>query len=205
MNALPTSSHSGNDTLRAALRQERIAARLALSEEEHQQLSQRVEDRLGDFLARHPAGILGFYWPWRKEFDCRPLIAQLLQQQTALSVCLPVVLAPNAPLEFRRWTTQSQLSIDRYGIHYPANGDALLPDTLLIPVNAFDARGFRLGYGAGYYDRTLAALTPRPLTIGIGFELARVECLAPQAHDIPLDVIVTEKTTQIFPRSSEAE
>lgn len=205
MNAPPTSSHSGNDTLRSVLRRERIAARLALSEEEHQQLSQRVEDRLGDFLARHPAGILGFYWPWRKEFDCRPLIAQLLQQQTALRVCLPVVLSPDAPLEFRRWTTQSPLSIDRYGIHYPANGDSLLPDTLLIPVNAFDARGFRLGYGAGYYDRTLAALTPRPLTIGIGFELARVACLAPQAHDIPLDVIVTEKTTQIFPRSPEAE
>ena len=87
---------------------------------------------------------------------------------------------------------------DRYGIHYPASGDMLHPDLLLIPVNAFDAQGFRLGYGKGHFDHTLASLVPRPLAIGVGFELARVASIHPQAHDIPMDAVVTENGTECF-------
>lgn len=189
-------TRSGDD--RAALRRERIAARLALSPGEHHLLSQQLEVRLDDFLAHHPPGVLGFYWPCRNEFDCRPLVARLIQQQPALRVCLPVVQGSDAPLLFRQWTEQSPLATDRYGIPYPAAGAVLMPDTLLIPVNVFDGRGYRLGYGAGYFDRTLAALNPRPLAIGTGFELARVACVTPQPHDIPLDVVVTEAATELF-------
>jgi 5,10-methenyltetrahydrofolate synthetase len=81
---------------------------------------------------------------------------------------------------------------DRYGIPTPIEGEFAVPEVLLIPVNAFDAQGYRLGYGGGFFDRTLAALNPAPLTIGVGFELSRVETIDPQAHDIRLDAIVTE-------------
>ncbi|HUO11707.1 MAG TPA: 5-formyltetrahydrofolate cyclo-ligase, partial [Caulobacteraceae bacterium] len=71
-------------------------------------------------------------------------------------------------------------------------GEPAVPDFLLVPLLAFDRRGHRLGYGAGFYDRTLAALEPRPLAIGIGFELARLASIDPGPHDRPMDVIVTE-------------
>ena len=105
---------------------------------------------------------------------------------------LPVVVAPRTPLAFRAWDESTPLVEDRYGIPYPPQGPYLTPEALLIPVNAFDAAGYRLGYGGGFFDRTLAALSPRPLAIGVGFELARVESIAPEAHDIRLDAIVTE-------------
>lgn len=171
---------------------------MSLAAHEHQQRSQCIEVQLESFLIQHAPKILGFYWPWRGEFDCRPLIIRLLQQYPALRVCLPCVRAPGEPLEFRDWNKDSPLSTDRYGIAYPSEGPVLLPDTLLIPVNAFDAKGYRLGYGAGYYDRTLAVLKPRPFTLGIGFELARVEDLTPQAHDIPLNALLTEDRLEIF-------
>jgi 5,10-methenyltetrahydrofolate synthetase len=84
---------------------------------------------------------------------------------------------------------------DRYGIHIPARGETLRPDAILMPLNAFDAAGYRLGYGGGYFDRSLAALSPRPHAVGVGFELARVDSIRPQAHDLPMDAIVTEAGT----------
>jgi hypothetical protein len=84
------------------------------------------------------------------------------------------------------------MGADRYGIPIPADGAALMPDIVLLPLLAFDAQGFRLGYGGGYFDRTLAAMVPRPQAIGVGFELGRVADIRPQAHDARLDAIVTE-------------
>lgn len=80
---------------------------------------------------------------------------------------------------------------DRYGIPAPQGTPQLQPDLLLVPVNGFDARGYRIGYGGGYFDRTLAG-ADRPVTVGIGFELARLDDVQPEAHDLPLDWIVTE-------------
>lgn len=84
------------------------------------------------------------------------------------------------------------MTTDRHGIPIPAGDGSLHPEVVLLPLVAFDADGYRIGYGGGYFDRTLAAMSPRPLAIGVGFELARVDSTGPQAHDIRLDVIVTE-------------
>jgi 5-formyltetrahydrofolate cyclo-ligase len=81
---------------------------------------------------------------------------------------------------------------DRYGIPTPAHGDFLIPEVLLLPVNGFDAAGYRIGYGGGYFDRTLASLLPRPLVVGVGFELARLDSISPEPHDQRLDAMVTE-------------
>ena len=81
---------------------------------------------------------------------------------------------------------------DRYGIPTPAAGEFLVPQAMLLPVNAFDADGYRIGYGGGFFDRTLAALKPAPLSIGVGFELARVDSVRPEAHDVRLAAMVSE-------------
>ena len=90
---------------------------------------------------------------------------------------------------------------DRHGIPTPAIGDFVQPQALLIPLAAFDAAGFRLGYGGGYFDRTLAGLQPRPLAIGVGFELCRVASIHPEPHDERLDAVVTEAGVVTFGRT----
>ena len=111
---------------------------------------------------------------------------------------LPVVVAENTPLAFRAWTPETRLEADRYGIPSPVEGDWLTPQALLLPVNGVDERGYRIGYGGGYFDWTLATLSPRPLAIGVGFELARVADINPEAHDMPLDALVTEAGVRFF-------
>ena len=106
--------------------------------------------------------------------------------------CQPVVVAPAAPMHFLAWTPDAPMTADRHGIPIPATAPCAAPDVLLLPLVAFDGEGYRIGYGGGYFDRTLAALRPRPLTIGVGFEVGRVDSVRPQAHDIRLDLIVTE-------------
>lgn len=181
---------------RQRLRQTALQARQALTPEQWQAHSSRLQQHLllllRHVLQHHPLHILGFYWPIKQEFDARDLILQLLAEDTKLRACLPVVLGPGQPLGFRHWHPASLMQTDRYGIAYPASGEWLQPELLLIPLNAFDAQGYRLGYGSGYYDRTLVAARPRPLCIGVGFELGRVDSILPSAHDIPLDAIITE-------------
>jgi 5,10-methenyltetrahydrofolate synthetase len=119
-------------------------------------------------------------------------LSWLASAKTGFAALLPVVLEANSALAFRSWTSESRLITDRYGIPTPSEGEFLVPQALLIPVNAFDAAGYRIGYGGGFFDRTLAALKPAPLSIGVGFELARVDSIRPQPHDIRLDAMVSE-------------
>jgi 5,10-methenyltetrahydrofolate synthetase len=186
-------THSTGEDLRAFrndLRGRLVAAREALPAGLHAQLSRKMERHLGALLDALNPAVLAFCWPFRGEFDARPLVAQRLGR--GLRACLPVVAGNDAPLAFRAWTPQSDMVEDRYGIHIPARGESLRPDVILMPLNAFDEAGYRLGYGGGYFDRSLAALAPRPRAIGVGFELARVSSIRPQDHDLPMDCIVTE-------------
>lgn len=82
-----------------------------------------------------------------------------------------------------------------FGIPYPAESHVLAPDTLVVPLVGYDDCCYRLGYGGGYYDRTLAVAEPKPLSIGIGFESLRLETIWPQPYDVPMDYIVTEAET----------
>ncbi|MCL4682197.1 MAG: 5-formyltetrahydrofolate cyclo-ligase [Rhodocyclaceae bacterium] len=178
-------------SFRNALRNRLIAAREALPAELHAQRSRQIERHLGALVDVLSPAVLAFCWPFRGEFDARALVAARLPG--GLRACLPVVVVDNGlPLEFREWSPQSEMIEDRYGIHIPARGETLRPDAILMPLNAFDAAGYRLGYGGGYFDRSLAALSPRPRAVGVGFELARVDSIRPQAYDLPMDFIVTE-------------
>jgi 5,10-methenyltetrahydrofolate synthetase len=102
------------------------------------------------------------------------------------------VITEDAPLRFREWTPDGPLAPDRYGIPTPTAGAWLTPDLILLPLNGFDDAGYRLGYGGGYFDRTLAALVPRPLAVGVGFAINRIDSIRPEPHDQRLDWIVTE-------------
>jgi len=175
---------------RAALRREKLAARMALDETTHAEFSARIEAHLATLLAPLPPQTLAFCAPVRGEFDARPLASRLIDR--GWQAAMPIVVETAAPMCFRGWTPASAMGVDRYDIPIPLDGPDLVPDVVLLPLLAFDAQGFRLGYGGGYFDRTLAALVPRPLAIGIGYELGRVADIRPQTHDIPVAAIVTE-------------
>ena len=187
----PSSEHIAESLVfRAALRREKLAARMALDEKAHATLSARIEIHLAALLTPLPPQTLSFCAPVRGEFDARPLASLLIER--GWQVAMPIAETTNAPMSFRAWSPSSAMDSDRYGMPIPASGLAAVPDIVLLPLVAFDPQGFRLGYGGGYFDRTLAVLVPRPLAIGVGFELARVADIRPQAHDIPLDAVVTE-------------
>ena len=208
----PTDNTADPSAFRAALRREKLAARMALEPDAHAEFSARIETHLEHFLlkvsAMQPEHTLAFCMPTKNEFNANPLISRLIQcnlQQGAhhASPCIwraamPVVIALDTPMIFRAWTPTTPMSQDRYGIPIPATGESLVPSIVLLPLVAFDEAGYRLGYGGGYFDRTLAAQVPRPLTIGVGFELARVPSIRPQAHDVPLDVIITEAGSMVL-------
>lgn len=187
----PSSEHTADSSVfRAALRREKLAARLALDENAHAALSARIAMHLATLLTPLPPQTLTFCAPVRGEFDARPLVSLLIER--GWRAAMPIVEAADSPMSFRTWTPSSAMSVDRHGIPMPRDGANIVPDIVLLPLVAFDAQGFRLGYGGGYFDRTLALLVPRPLAFGVGFELARVTDIRPQAHDIRLDAMVTE-------------
>lgn len=180
------------DTLaaRTRIRRQCLQAREALSTAEHVLLSARIERHLSAELQMRTPGRLAFCWPWRAEFDARPLVTRLLE--AGWSACLPVVGDTPGPMYFREWTPTTRMQADRHGIQTPMEGAEVVPDLILLPFNAIDACGYRLGYGAGYFDRTLAVMQPRPFVIGVGYAVGVVASVYPQSHDIPVNCRVTE-------------
>jgi 5,10-methenyltetrahydrofolate synthetase len=178
------------DAMRATLRREKIAARLALPAAAQRAANVAIQHHLTEFLLPLRAGTIAFCMPIRAEADCRPLVEHLLA--TGWQAAMPVVRTLDAPMEFRAWWPAAPMTTDLYGIPIPATELSAHPDVMLLPLVAFDAAGYRLGYGGGYFDRTLATMKPRPLSIGVGFDLAAVKDIHPERHDIPLDLIVTE-------------
>ena len=174
-------------TLKAAARRAALAARAG------------QDPALGARLARHlldafppPLGaVVSGFWPLDGEIDLRPLLHALAGR--GHPVALPVTPPRGRPLRFARWRPGDPLVPGRFGTLHPL-GEDLAPDVLLVPLLAFDARGNRLGYGGGYYDRTLAAWpgSEPPVTVGIAYEACRVDALPAEAHDLALHWIVTD-------------
>ncbi len=175
---------------RAALRRRLLAAREAMPPPARATASAAITRALIAQLGDANPGVVAGYLPHRGEYECQPV----LERVAALGglVALPVPLRPRRAMIFRRWTPETPMAAGPGGILHPADGPSLTPDLVLVPLVGFDATGHRLGYGGGYYDRTLAALSPRPVTIGVAFELGRLGTLQPKPHDVALDWIVTE-------------
>ncbi len=136
------------------------------------------------------------------EFDSLPLINAL--QQAGHQIALPVVLGANQPLRFRRWRPGDTMTVSAFGASEPlASAPALQPDVVVTPFLAYNNKGFRLGYGGGYYDRTLRALrqvAPGVLAVGLGFAAQEMPTLPIDDHDEPMDWLVNERGAQSFVR-----
>jgi 5-formyltetrahydrofolate cyclo-ligase len=140
--------------------------------------------------------VVSFYWPMGDEADPRALAARLGARGHALA--LPIVAQKKSPLVFRRWSEGDALVVHAFGMHEPASdAPVVTPDVLLVPLLAFDARGHRLGYGGGFYDRTLASLKMK-LAIGVAYAGQEVDALPAMPHDHPLDMVVTESGVRAF-------
>jgi 5-formyltetrahydrofolate cyclo-ligase len=165
-----------------------IETRSALVDREG--LETALRRRVTDWLHRADVHALGFYFPIHGEPDLRQVIAQWLAFDERRVAGLPVIVGKT--LEFHAWTVDAPMQAGHSGIPVPAQGRAVQPECLLIPCVGFDDMRFRLGYGGGYYDRTLAALVPFPLVVGIAFEATRLASIDPQPHDFKMDVVITD-------------
>lgn len=188
---------------RKAERERLVSARLALTAPQLAAMREAIDAHLTRAFPGLAKSTLAFCWPYRNEYDARHLAHRLRQQ--GAKTALPVVVAPRQPLIFRLWTPGDTLARGVYDIPYPAAGDAIVPDAALVPMNGFDEAGYRLGYGGGFFDRTLAALCAgggtRPIAIGVTYELARLPTIYPQPYDIPMDYVVTERG--VYQRSTD--
>lgn len=138
-----------------------------------------------------PGTVVALYWPFKGEYDPRHVARQW--RTRGVRSALPVVTGKGQPLQFREWWPGVATRPGVFGLPVPQGTELLAPDVVLMPPVGFDMRCFRLGYGGGYYDRTLAALRQRPvMKIGVGFELSRMATIFPQPHDIAMDLVVTE-------------
>lgn len=175
---------------RKAERQWLIQQRVALPVAERRAKSVTIAAGL-DALIGDPAGrVVSAYFPFRGEPELRGWLESLAER--GARTALPVVVQKGAPLIFRGWRRGEALAPGVWNIPVPVAGDIMIPDVVIAPLVGFDRRGFRLGYGGGFFDRTLAALPRRPLVIGVGYAQQELATIYPLPHDIAMGAIVTE-------------
>lgn len=172
-------------------RRRQIDARCAISAERRSEISAQIAERLVQSLGTVTGRCVSFYWPIRGEPDLRPLIPRIIELGGMCA--LPVVVMQGQPLVFHSWQPGERLKRGVWNIPVPASGREIEPDIVVAPVVAYDQANFRLGYGGGYFDRTLASLSGRPRVFGVGFACAEIATIHPQPHDVAMDVIVTDK------------
>ena len=168
-----------------------LLERSALSEETLAGLRSRIDIHIERTFPDLVHGVLAFCWPYKNEYDVRHLAAAL--RRRGATTAMPVVVAPKTPLIFREWHPGVKLADGPLGIPYPVDSREVRPDHVLLPMLGWDAQGYRLGYGGGFFDRTLASLARRPRVIGLSYEQAYMQTIRPQPHDIPVDFVVTER------------
>ena len=178
-------------TWRNTERERLIAERERLDPATLERLRRHIDAHLERSFPGLAAAKVAFCWPVRGEYDAR-LLTRTLRERGAVTA-LPVVVGPGQPLAFREWHPGVMLASGPLGIPYPVDSEPVVPTVALLPMNGWDGAGYRLGYGAGFFDRTLASMSKPPAAIGIGYELARVRTIRPQDWDIPMDWVVTER------------
>ena len=176
---------------RKAQRAELIARRLAVPEDKRDQWTAAITRFLVEGFPILHGLVVGFCWPYKGEVDPRFAIREL--RRHGARAALPAVVQKAAPLQFREWAPGVAMTRGVFDLPVPDGAPVLDPQALLMPPIGFDRHAYRLGYGGGYFDRTLAALKATPLKIGIAFEASRIDTIFPQPHDIPMDFVVTER------------
>ena len=178
-----------NSHPKADLRRELIAARKAISADVKAQADERIASKLLAWLEAHQVTVLGAYLPMAGEPDLTSLYAMLPGR--GIQVAMPIVLEKNQPLQFVYWKAGDALARDASGTMAPTDRERFVkPDAVLAPCVGYNDAQYRLGYGGGYFDRTLAQ-SPRPLAVGIAYAITQAD-FSVDAFDIPLDVILTD-------------
>ena len=187
---------------KAALRAEAHKRRAAFHNALRADAANAATEHFFTGVALAPAEVVAAYWPIRDELDCKGVLTRLMDG--GQPVCLPVVLGDDQPLEMRLWRDGEPLYPAGFGTLAPEDGAPhAIPDVILMPLLGFDKRGTRLGYGGGYYDRTLASLGNSPRLIGFAFALQEIDAIPREPHDVPLDAVVTENGITHFPRTGD--
>jgi 5,10-methenyltetrahydrofolate synthetase len=156
------------------------------------QRAEHLQEVLRVWLVSRPETTIGAYWPIKGEFDALPALYRWAEADPERRIGLPVVNRETRQMKFHVWYPGCPMEEDAYGIPKPKDTEAFEPQLLLVPCVGFGPRGVRLGYGGGFYDRTLATLQPRPYTAGLAYARAYVPSLEPEPHDVPLDAVLTE-------------
>ncbi len=189
-------SESSQAREKKALRKALIAARLNMTD--RQQRAAVLQDVMRIWLVGRPDIVVGAYWPIKGEFDPLPALhrwkedGELIEQPQPRRIGLPVVDKVHKTMVFHAWYPGCRMEEDAYGIPKPKDTEVIVPTLLFISCVGYGPGGHRLGYGGGFYDRTLASLQPRPFTVGLGFTHGFLPDLEPESHDIALDAILNE-------------
>ena len=157
------------------------------------QRSMQLQEVLRVWLVGRRERTIGAYWPIKGEFDALPALYRWSEADPRRRIGLPLIDRQTKQLRFRVWYPGCEMEEDAYGIPKPKGTEAFHPELLLVPCVGYGPRGLRLGYGGGFYDRTLAALVPRPATVGVAYAHGFVPWLAAEAHDVPLDALLTDE------------
>lgn len=175
---------------KAVLRRQLQAERQSMVD--RHQRAVHLQEVLRVWLVSRPERTIGAYWPIKGEFDALPALFRWSEAEPGRRIGLPVIERATRQLRFHVWFPGCPMEDDAYGIPKPKGTEAFEPELLLVPCVGFGPRGMRLGYGGGFYDRTLAALAPRPVSVGVGYAHGYIPWLAAEPHDVPLDAILTE-------------
>ena len=184
---LPIEPSRDKLTLRRQLQAERLAM------PDRHQRSVHLQEVLRVWLVGRSESTIGAYWPIKGEFDALPALYRWSEAHADRRIGLPVIDRETKQLRFHVWYPGCPMEEDAFGIPKPKDTESFQPQLLLVPCVGYGPGGLRLGYGGGFYDRTLAALTPRPFTIGVGYSHGWVPWLEGEPHDVPLDAILTEE------------
>jgi 5,10-methenyltetrahydrofolate synthetase len=179
-----------------ALRKQLLSARLQMPDRLARNAA--LQEVLRVWLLERTDTVIGAYWPIKGEFDPLPALhrwkedGELLDEPRRRRIGLPVVDKTTGTLTFHAWYPGCPMAEDAYGIPKPRDTEQIVPTLLFVPCVGYGPGGYRLGYGGGFYDRTLAALQPRPYAVGLGYTDGFLEDFVPEAHDLPLDAILND-------------
>ena len=176
---------------KGVLRKQLQAERQAMVD--RHQRSVHLQEVLRVWLLARSEQTIGAYWPIKGEFDALPALYRWSEAHDERRIGLPVIDRDTKQLRFHVWYPGCPMEEDAYGIPKPKDTEQFQPQLLLVPCVGYGPRGLRLGYGGGFYDRTLAALDPQPVTVGVGYSNGFVPWLQPEPHDVPLDAMLTDE------------
>ena len=172
------------------LRKQLQAERLAMAD--RHQRSVHLQEVLRVWLVSRSERSIGAYWPIKGEFDALPALFRWSEAEGPRRIGLPVINRDTKQLRFHVWYPGCPMEEDAYGIPKPKDTEIIVPTLLFVPCVGYGAGGFRLGYGGGFYDRTLAELQPLPFTVGLGYTHGYLDEFEPEQHDMPLNAILND-------------